>query len=197
VRLHFSSTHGILAFFFFLTVVTSFLNRSHFPSQALLLIRVFFPSWKLFDQIGHVSQLYYRVCSDEISDFEEWKPSVIHSYSHSRMNSHMHTQRKFSDLFLNSHGNLQLAYQSLVDRLVSDTQDLYESPPHVLLETVSYRLVQNRIQKEILNTQDGRKNSVRFQFKIVIDQEDFLVSPIHETGTGHSKPPKLTGHVIK
>jgi hypothetical protein len=169
---------GLISFFV-LIFLTSFINRSYLSSKTLVLLRVFFPSWRFFDQLGHVPRLSYRMNHGRTHDVEawgEWKDCLNHP------------PRTIGALCLNANGNLHLAYQALVDRLVHDIQELQESSHEgqssLLLESVSYQLVRNLAHKQVqeqrvISSADKNVPS-SFQFKIVIDQEDLLISSIHE-----------------
>jgi hypothetical protein len=85
---------------------------------------------------------------------------------------------------LNAHGNLHMAYQSLIDRLVHDIQESQDpcdgNQSTLVLNSVSYQLVQNLVHRQILSSTEEPGTPSYFQFKIVIDREDFLISPTHE-----------------
>ena len=136
-------------------------------SPILQLLKVFFPSWKFFEDSGRVPELLYRI------DQGNWKPA----WSPPR--------RGWLKLAINSEVNYRLACQSLLEQV---TQEL-EAPewlarPEGFAETVSYRLVQNLVLLEISQV-EKKPQDFSYQFKLATylplareaTREDLLISP--------------------
>ena len=129
------------------------------PHWITALFKVFFPSWKFFDELGEPPVLYYRL----IFSNGEPGPWLVCMENQTR---------GFGALFLNAQGNLRMACNSLVERLIGDVNETPVKSPADISNSVSYQLVQNLVR--------NRVGAARFQFKIVSGKEDILVSPLQE-----------------
>lgn len=114
----------------------------------MTLIRVLIPTWRFFDRLGRVPELLYRVkAGGELSSWESvlQKPKI-----------------GFWNLFLNPECNLYFAYQSLIDRLLDDSQtqgDSFESQ-------VSFELVKNLVHEKVKK----HPGATHFEFKVNITE---------------------------
>jgi hypothetical protein len=145
------------AYLIFLVAVT-FLRPFHFSGKIIPFIRIFFPSWRFFDDAGPIYSLMYRI------EKGKWKSF------HKKLN------RNLIQLVFNPTGNMQLASQSLLDRLMLDSQEVAAVD---LEKTVSYLLVKNLVHSKV-------KPEKSFQFKVVgaiasssFKVEDYLLSPVY------------------
>jgi hypothetical protein len=87
-------------------------------------------------------------------------------------------RRGLGELFLNAPGNLRLATQSLMERLLEELSELEEHDASFSV-AVSYRLAERWVRAHIHRI--GRAQpGLRFQFKIISGDEDALVSRVHE-----------------
>jgi hypothetical protein len=72
-----------------------------------------------------------------------------------------------------------MAYQSLVEQLVSELQEPSENQSDILPGTVSYNLVQNFVRFQIMSHLNENRRDLKFQFKVVVDEDDLFISLIH------------------
>ena len=108
-------------------------------------IRVFIPTWRFFDRIGRVPELYYRVKFN--GKLGPWQPVFEKP------------ERKFYHLFVNPEGNLYLAYQSLLDRLLDDSQNKSIN----FEEQISFQQIKNLVHSKALKS--SHKEATHFEFK--------------------------------
>lgn len=128
-------------------------------------LRALLPSWNFFDQVAPKATLYYKLTSAN-----HWEPCL------------KAPKRKFLNLFLNPFGNLYLAQQSVVERLIYDIHQAGQTKAeNSISDTVSYQLVLNIIRWHL---KKSRVKKARFQFKISIyaptETYDAIVSTEHE-----------------
>jgi hypothetical protein len=168
----------------------SFQERRHIGSRRLSLFRALFPSWRFFDRLEHVPKIYVRVRvslaeeNEKSSDaWSEWRP-LFKRWSRSLVN-----------LYYNPQGNLEFAYHSLTEQLISDLNEFADTAAGSdFSTTVSCRLAERMVRSVLLQNQDdffvadggadvGIGRGAEFQFKIsVIDIltqqpiDDILVS---------------------
>ena len=124
--------------------------------RGLALLRALFPSWRFFEDTGQFPQLFYRVGSGPWLDGLQGRPRTVFS------------------IFLNPAGNFLFAGNSLVDQLISDIGDTPDEKLSEISGTVSYQLVKRFVRHQV-----GSVSGPEFQFKIVQDGEEILVSPVH------------------
>lgn len=146
------------------------------------LLRVFFPSWKFFDDSGDIPHLWVRTATgtatasttdtkDTEIVFCEWQPCIPSP------------ARTWTTPFWNPKGNLRLAYDSLLMQLLMDVTDHSEQ----LSQTVSYRLTE-RLAAQHVATLPHASAVTRYQFKLTVTpasailepEQDILLSPIQE-----------------
>ncbi|HWA73132.1 MAG TPA: hypothetical protein VG937_12375 [Polyangiaceae bacterium] len=140
-------------------------KRRSARSPAWLLLRSLFPSWRFFEQIAPVPQLQYRVAPAD-GDFGPWRDALPP------------IARTPGSLLLNASGNLQLAYQSLVERL---SDDLDGTAPESIPGSVSYELVERLVRTRVALTTEGEEQ--RFQFQLTLPEgsepSPFFLSAVH------------------
>jgi hypothetical protein len=138
-------------------------------SPAWLLVRSLFPSWRFFEQIAPIPRLQYRVAPAQ-GDFGPWHDSLPP------------VARTPGSLLLNARGNLQLAKQSLVERLADDLDGL---APENIPESVSYQLVQRLVLERVarLAESEAEAEAQRYQFQLTLpdasEPSAFFVSAVH------------------
>lgn len=139
-------------------------------APAWLLLRSLFPSWRFFEQIAPAPVLRYRV-AEASTDFGPWQDAL------SRV------ARTPGSLFLNSRGNVQLACQSLVERLVDELDSV---APNSLPEAVSYQLVQRLVRSRLSATTEAEPRCYQFQIALLDSDEEHacFVSAVHEGRSG-------------
>ena len=107
------STVWLLLAYFAVLAVSLVYRRHTVRGPWFFLFRAFFPNWQFFHKVGPVPHLYVRF-QNEAQSWSDWQ------WVYPRR------QRHLLDVFHNSHGNLLLAQQNLVDHLSSDIKDLGE-----------------------------------------------------------------------
>ncbi len=138
--------------------------------------RALIPSWRFFDQLETIPHLFLRLSIDGES-FDAWQNCF-------RKTSPDENNRNWKTFFFNANGNLRLAEISLVERLLSEVQDL-SADSSSLSKSVSYRLVEHLVRARALEVQ-GSTSPVFFQFRIQVESlktshsEEALVSLVHE-----------------
>jgi hypothetical protein len=146
------------------------LPRREVSLPAIALLRCFFPAWRFFEEIAPSPVLSHRLAtSGQDVDAATW------------VNSLFLPPRRASALWLNAAGNLYLAYRSLVERLHSEL-DAPEQNPHIIAQTVSYRLVQALVAERVRNALPLGAAAAHYQFRL-IDSADpaatLFLSEIH------------------
>ena len=160
----FEPTIVVFLCFFLFVFVLSLLKRTSFNNSILSLFRVFFPSWRFFEDTCDRPVLYARVNGGE------WQ-RVLNN-----------PKRGLLSLFYNPEGNLFLAYGSLLDRLLKDASELASGQERLLVDSVSYRLVRNLIERTF-----KLSKGVSYQFKVSVagesasceSEQDVLISREH------------------
>lgn len=114
-------------------VVLAILPRRDVHGRGLALLRCFFPSWRFFEQIEPGPSLQVR-CAPPGQPFGPWRDAWTPA------------PRTAAALIVNARGNLELAYQSLVDQLWSERQDAPEDPG----ASITYQLVRRLVEVECL-----------------------------------------------
>jgi hypothetical protein len=140
------------------------------------LFRVFFPSWKFFDDLSQVPVLYFRVSETEIEPTgpsPNWTEALLRE------------PRSWFAIFLNPKPGALLAYQSMLYHL---EQEIDEFPQGLdFTNTTVFRLVHNLVQSKIEETIKP-KSKISYQFKVesisgdpqVESRELVLLSPVFE-----------------
>jgi hypothetical protein len=142
-------------------------------SSSVQLWRGFFPSWKFFDEVGSVPQLYFRV-SVELDEMESlsWQTLAFKA------------PRRLGGLFFNPQAAFQMFSDTLLRQLV---QQISQDEAHDMLETTSsFRIVQNYVYRSISRGFQGE--SFYYQFKIQLNTaesghqvlEDLVISRIFQ-----------------
>lgn len=141
------------------------LPRGEVRGRGLALLRCFFPSWRFFEEIAPGPALEISTAPDAAAEFGPWRDAWTPA------------PRTLASLIVNARGNLELAYQSLVDQLWSEIEEAAEDPA----ASITYRLVQNLIELECLSA-DERSAGLRYRFRLTSaenpDTESFT-STVH------------------
>jgi hypothetical protein len=153
------SSSSIALVFLSLTALLVLLPRRLVHGESWTLLRCLFPAWRFFEDIAPAPRLRYRVGRDGTT-FGAWIDALPVP------------PRGAAALFHDPEGNLFLACQSLVERLVADLEDCDEAQARAL---VSYRLVQRLVRARILAADGGNAAEV-YQFGL--EPHDFL-SGVH------------------
>jgi hypothetical protein len=126
------------------------LPRGEVRGRGLALLRCFFPSWRFFEEIapGPALQISTAPGATELA-FGPWRDAWAPA------------PRTATSLILNARGNLELAYQSLVDQLWSEVEEQPADPA----TSITYRLVRNLIELECLSA-DERTAGRRYRFRL-------------------------------
>lgn len=139
-------------------------------SKFIFLFRIFFPSWKFFDESSYLYYLKFRYCKDdEDITLAEWQ------FCPPKLN------RNFIQLLINPDANIALACESTLQHFYSD---LYEQQSTIniinLTEITSYKNIQNLVQ---YFTRLIDNDFEKYQFKVSVmnelEEEDIIVSVIH------------------
>lgn len=159
--------------YFLILLLLSFIKTKKFSYRGLMLFRVLFPSWRFYDDVNYVPFLYYRFGHDE-KNFGEWKlvlPKL---------------KRNIFNILINPEANLTHAYNTLIQQLEQDKEEVSEENKNDFVKSVSYNLIKNLVQKQIFFSHQ-LKSKFYFQFKIraalpenMADAEDVLISITHE-----------------
>lgn len=137
-------------------------QRHSARAQSLVLLRCLFPAWRFFEAIGPKPVLSYRRYHPETEQFGAWQDVIVWRAS-------------ACPLPLNALGNLQLAYQSLIERFESDLEEPPD-PAQPVEHWVSYKLV----RALVLNSAaaDGAAADCQFRLQLMSDGDrgDVFVS---------------------
>ncbi len=146
-------------------------NKYYLKSRYFSLFRVFFPSWRFFQEVAYVPMVHVKVFTTDFRE-QEWQPLITK------------LQRSALRLFYNPRANLTLAYQSLLEQVVQDINDFENKDMDKFQFTNSYQLVNNLVQFKLREFVDFNQ-IVKYQFKIRLikqgderDVHDVLISPI-------------------
>jgi len=107
------TTGIVLVGYFVVLVALSALRAVEVKSRLVQQLRVFFPSWRFFEDLGEVPVLWARIGGDgsgtnDGEDLGPWQRSLPTAAP------------RWWTLFVNPEANLILAYGSLLEQLVSD-----------------------------------------------------------------------------
>ncbi len=152
--------------FFAIVIASSLFLTRPVRGRVPAWLRIFFPSWRFFEEFVSVPQLRFRV----LTDHEEpvpWQEPLLPSW------------RGASGLFLNAEGNLALACQTLLERFLTELEDASDEELENVISMVSYRLIRNWVAA-LIRSQFPEQESRHFQFKIVKDGTEIVLSPLHE-----------------
>lgn len=151
----------------------SFLPRREVGHPLVALVRVLFPSWRFFDDVQVAPVLLVRTASGD-GAFGEWLPLLSPP------------RREWPlSLAWNPGGNLHLAEQVLLERLLADVAEWDETRGDDVDDLVSYELVVNLVRARLPAASGA---STRFQFKLAEAGDDgtrpgadLLISREHTT----------------
>lgn len=152
--------------------LVALLPRAEVRHPLVSLVRVLVPSWRFFDDLQVTPTLLVRVARDG-ETFGEWAPVLAPP------------RRSLIHLVWNPAGNLLLAQQSLLERLLMDVGEWDERGADGPESLVSYQLVLNLVQATL--AADGVRGGT-CQFKLVESTGetggvggDLVISREHET----------------
>lgn len=146
-------------------LVLALLPRRDVRGRGLALLRALFPSWRFFEEIEPGPLLQVATAGAD-GVFGPWRDAWSAS------------TRTAAALIVNARGNLELAYQSLVDRLASELDESPEDPTR----SITYRLVQRLIEVECLDPSE-RVPGRRYRFRLAQpDPAEDFVSGEHRVG---------------
>jgi hypothetical protein len=128
------------------------LPRREVRGRGLALLRCFFPSWRFFEDVAAGPTLQLSTAAPGES-FGPWRDAWVSA------------PRTAASLIVNARGNLELAYQSLVDQLSSELEDGEGTDP---TSSITYRLVQHLIERECLMPAE-RLPGLRYRFRLSAD----------------------------
>ena len=140
---------GIAAFA--LVAALAFVRARAIESRTVAVLRTLIPSWRFFDELGAIPTLEFRLRAPG-GEWAAWQPAIGSG------------SRGPLGLIFNPRGNLNLACHSLVTQLATD---LDEKTGHA----VSYALVRNLVR--------SRAGGAEFQFRLLLDGEEALLSEEH------------------
>ena len=155
---------------FFITVVVFTLRKNLILSTRFLpILKIFFPSWRFFDDPGSTASLAYRLSAGQ--NFGPWQscPTPV--------------DRKWMNLFLNAQGNLHLALQTIIERLMRDVEDVDPTLTSDVSQLISYQMILKLVRLQARQS-FPETSEKRVQFKISVETqgsvEEGLVSLVHE-----------------
>ena len=163
----------ILLIGFGLVVLLGFLpglRDREFKGWAWKLFRVFFPSWRFFQELGSVPVLRFKILENPGG---EWIRCLEPA------------PRGWGSLFLNAKDNLRMAANSLVEQLIDDMSELQDEDE--VESSVSYELVTRLVRFRIREARLAQAGQ-SFQFKVTAvtpgtgeknEGEDLLISAAH------------------
>lgn len=129
------------------------LPRGEVRGRGLALLRCFFPSWRFFEEIAPGPSL--EICIAEPgSEFGPWRAAWTPA------------PRTLSSLVVNARGNLELAYQSLLDQLWSEIEEQSDA----VTTSITYRLVQHLVELECLLAHE-RTAGLRYRFRLIATED--------------------------
>lgn len=138
------------------------------------LLQLIFPSWRLYDQLGHMPSLAFRVMPGGDRAFQEWTPLKFQP------------QRPWYGLFFNPQAGQTHAFNSVLMRLVNEAADVGD--PQDLHHSVNYKVVHHHILTHIKQRQT-LSGPTRYQFKVLLkdlrdgtdsEESEYLISPVYE-----------------
>ncbi len=124
------------------------------------LLRTLVPSWRFFETAGWLPALSMRFEGEW-----DWHPVLVPP------------RRGLRHLFFNPEGNLHLALQTVLERLVMEINELPEGGT-LPASSENYGLVRN-----LCSSRAGGRS---FQFRITGEGENILVSPVMRPAGGTS-----------
>lgn len=157
----------VLALVLFLVLLAWFsLHRGAVLRSPLwLLFRSLFPAFGFFESVGDVPRLHYRIAMDD-GPLGPWLAAPEPK------------ARGAGALLLNAQGNLHLAQQGLIERLLTDMELTRDEPSS---EGVAYLLVQRLVRSWVARpAEEPLHGAPRYQFRVVVgSDEEVLVSLVH------------------
>ena len=130
-----SQTILILLCFFALLAAASLSKNRAINNKFLHLLRVFFPSWRFFEDLSELPVIEYRL-KGATGEPGAWMNIVRPKVS-------------AGNLFLNPAGNLFLATQSLLEQVQAEISELDPENTQNFTRTASYELCVNLVKYEL------------------------------------------------
>ncbi len=165
----------VIAYFLILIILSLIPNKKEFlfSGKLIFLFRIFFPSWKFFDESTDLYYIKFRVSinySDE--DFSNWElcPQKL--------------KRNWYQFVFNPNGNVSLACDTILNHLYYEIYNNQDDNIYIsnLEETTSYKITQNMLQYYI---KQNNTHYNYYQFKISVLnndlEEDLLISSIYKS----------------
>ena len=118
------------------------------------LLKILIPSWRFFDRAGDLSQLYFKAHTGN-GNYGFWQEVLIPP------------KRHLGNFVLNPQGNLYLASQALVERLVQEISedDQGVMTPEFIEHQSAFKLVKNLVE---VSLKERNSSFQRFQFMIKV-----------------------------
>lgn len=113
---------------------------------AKFVLQAITPSWKFFEEVGHIPHLSIRIGDD----WMEWQPQY---------------KRGFGEFFINPQGNVELAKVTLLERFVEAIQEADELAPERLLMGLDYKLVQ-ALARDVLKEKSPMATTLQFRIEL-------------------------------
>jgi hypothetical protein len=154
----------IAAGLFIACFVLAIVPRREIRGRGLALLRSLFPSWRFFEEIEAGPSLRVATAAPG-QPFGTWRDAWTTA------------PRSAASLVLNARGNLELAYQSLVDQLWSELEDTPDDPT----TSITYALVRRAIEVEWLCGAE-RLPGQRYRFRLESAESAEFVSREHVVG---------------
>lgn len=150
----------ILILYFVALAVLSSLKTTEINWRLAVMLRVFFPSWKFFEDYAEIPKLFFRA-----SETDQWR--IIEEPA----------DRTALQLIFNPKGNQSLALGSLVQQLLFDLEKTKKVPDFE--KTVSFELVRELVRRRL----GPGARSYQFKLATVVNgqQDDILVSARFKT----------------
>jgi hypothetical protein len=145
-------------------LVLAIVPRREIRGRGLALLRSLFPSWRFFEEIEAGPSLRVATAGPG-QPFGAWRDAWTAA------------PRTATSLVLNARGNLELAYQSLIDQLWSELED---TPDHPTI-SITYALVRRAIEVECLASAE-RLPGQRYRFRLERTESAEFVSREHVVG---------------
>ncbi len=148
------SSYLLLTLYLAAAAFLLFFRTRYVPGRAIYLFRVLFPSWRFFEDLCELPVLYHRVRAAD-GAFGPWRKSLSSD------------RRHLYKLLFNAEGNKLLAYQGLLQQVENDMQSVTEGSEAEFASSVSYRLLERLVRKQIPRSElpEG-EGPVFFQFRL-------------------------------
>ena len=136
--------------------ITGQKSEKHRLFNTLQLFRPLFPSWRFFEDVTEIPIMFYRAAPAG-GEFGEWQPVL------------KVLKRRWSNLFINPSGNLNLAAHSLLQQLEIELGEVPPEQAESFETSVAFELAKNLACYSALEDARRLDKSIRpaqLQFKI-------------------------------